>query len=169
MILDNWPQVLQKSMNCRRVMLQTSRTTFSLSRTPHSKSLQTNTSLGSISTQTDLPTPRIMMDAEIQTEEATVSRSPSLYFVLTLSSFLHEYSLSDPAQANSPLFSLFLRGALCTLGPAAGVSVKSHKFHIGGRKDSAGWIKTRSVRIGHPGQHMWSFCAHLHKDYDGVV
>ena len=38
---------------------------------------QTDTSLGSISTQTDPPTPRITMEAEIQTEEATVSRSPS--------------------------------------------------------------------------------------------
>jgi hypothetical protein len=42
------------------------------------------------------------------------------YFVLTPSGFLHEYSSSDPAQANSPLFSLFL--PLCTLGPAANVT-----------------------------------------------
>ena len=39
------------------------------------------------------------------------------YFVLTPSGFLHEYSSSNPAQATSPLFSLFL--PLCTLGPAA--------------------------------------------------
>ncbi|KAH9070794.1 hypothetical protein EDB83DRAFT_2580074 [Lactarius deliciosus] len=73
------------------------------------------------------------------------------YFVLTPSGFLHEYSSSDPAQAASPLFSLFL--PFCTLGPAVGSSAKSHKFHIEGRKDGTGSIKTGSLRIGHPRQH----------------
>ena len=85
-----------------------------------------------------------------------------LYFVLTLSGFLHKYSLSNPAQANSPLFSLFL--PLCMIGPAVGASAKLHKFHIEGHKDSVVLIKTGSVRIGRPGQHVWSFCARLHKD-----
>ncbi|KAH8979560.1 hypothetical protein EDB92DRAFT_1903971 [Lactarius akahatsu] len=84
------------------------------------------------------------------------------YFVLTPSGFLHEYSSSDPAQAATPLFSLFL--PLCTLGPAAGSSAKSHKFHIEGRKDGAGSIKTGSLRIGRPGQHAWSFRARSHED-----
>jgi len=84
------------------------------------------------------------------------------YFVLTPSGFLHEYSSSDPAQANSPLFSLFL--PLCTLGPAAGATAKSHKFHIEGRKDGAGTIKTGSLRLGRPGQHAWSFRARSHED-----
>jgi hypothetical protein len=84
------------------------------------------------------------------------------YFVLTPSGFLHEYSSSDPATANSPLFSLFL--PLCTLGPAAGATAKSHKFHIEGRKDGAGSIKTGSLRIGRPGQHAWSFRARSHED-----
>ncbi|KAH9053804.1 hypothetical protein EDB87DRAFT_1649553 [Lactarius vividus] len=38
---------------------------------------QTDTSPNSISTQTDAPTPRVTMEAEIQTEETAVSRSPS--------------------------------------------------------------------------------------------
>jgi hypothetical protein len=38
---------------------------------------QTNMSLSSISTQTDAPTPRVTMEAEIQTVETTISRSPS--------------------------------------------------------------------------------------------
>lgn len=84
------------------------------------------------------------------------------YFVLTPSGFLHEYSSSDPAQSNSPLFSLFL--PLCTLGPASNTSAKSHKFHIEGRKDGAGSIKTGSLRIGRPGQHAWSFRARSHDD-----
>ncbi|KAH9023672.1 hypothetical protein EDB85DRAFT_1990078 [Lactarius pseudohatsudake] len=57
------------------------------------------------------------------------------YFVLTPSGFLHEYS-----------------------------SAKSHKFHIEGRKDGAGSIKTGSLRIGRPGQHAWSFRARSHED-----
>jgi len=84
------------------------------------------------------------------------------YFVLTPSGFLHEYSSSDPAPANSPLFSLFL--PLCTLGPAASTSAKSHKFHIEGRKDGAGSTKTGSLRIGRSSQHAWSFRARSHDD-----
>lgn len=84
------------------------------------------------------------------------------YFVLTPSGFLHEYSSSDPAQAISPLFSLFL--PLCTLGPASSSSAKSHKFHIEGRKDGAGSIKTGSLRIGRRSQHAWSFRARSHED-----
>ena len=84
------------------------------------------------------------------------------YFVLSPSGFLHEYSSSDPAQSTSPLFSLFL--PLCTLGPAAGATAKSHKFHIEGRKDGAGTIKTGSLRLGRPGQHAWSFRARSHED-----
>ncbi len=85
------------------------------------------------------------------------------YFVLTPSGFLHEYSSSDSAQAISPLFSLFL--PLCTLGPAANSSAKSHKFHIEGRKDGAGSIKTGSLRsIGRRSQHAWSFRARSHED-----
>jgi hypothetical protein len=84
------------------------------------------------------------------------------YFVLTPSGFLHEYSSSDPAQAITPLFSLFL--PLCTLGPASSSSAKSHKFHIEGRKDGAGTIKTGSLRIGRRSQHAWSFRARSHED-----
>ena len=84
------------------------------------------------------------------------------YFVLTPSGFLHEYSSSDPAQAISPLFSLFL--PLCTLGPASSSSAKSHKFHVEGRKDGAGSIKTGSLRIGRRSQHAWSFRARSHED-----
>ena len=84
------------------------------------------------------------------------------YFVLTASGFLHEYSSSDPAQATSPLFSLFL--PLCTLGPAASSSAKSHKFHIEGRKDGAGSTKTGSLRIGRRSQFAWSFRSRSHDD-----
>jgi hypothetical protein len=84
------------------------------------------------------------------------------YFVLTPSGFLHEYSSSDPMLGISPLFSLFL--PLCTLGPAASSSAKSHKFHIEGRKDGAGSIKTGSLRIGSRSQHAWSFRARSHED-----
>ncbi|KAI0293506.1 hypothetical protein B0F90DRAFT_1913423 [Multifurca ochricompacta] len=84
------------------------------------------------------------------------------YFVLTPSGFLHEYTSSDSAQANSPFFSLFL--PLCTLGPAANSNAKSHKFHIEGRKDGAGSTKTGSLRIGRPSQHAWSFRARSHED-----
>jgi hypothetical protein len=84
------------------------------------------------------------------------------YFVLTSSGFLHEFSSSDPAQATSPLFSLFL--PLCTLGPAASSSAKSHKFHIEGRKDGAGSTKTGSLRIGRRSQHAWSFRSRSHDD-----
>jgi len=84
------------------------------------------------------------------------------YFVLTPSGFLHEYSSSDPAQAHSPLFSLFL--PLCTLGPAASTGAKSYKFHIEGRKDGAGSTKTGSLRIGRRSQYAWSFRARSHED-----
>ncbi len=84
------------------------------------------------------------------------------YFVLTPSGFLHEYSSSDPAQATLPLFSLFL--PLCTFGPAAGSSIKSHKFHIDGRKDGAGSVKTGSLRIGRPGKYAWNFRVRSHED-----
>ena len=84
------------------------------------------------------------------------------YFVLTPSGFLHEYSSSDSAQTISPLFSLFL--PLCTLGPAASSGAKSYKFHIEGRKDGAGTIKTGSLRIGRRSQHAWSFRARSHED-----
>lgn len=84
------------------------------------------------------------------------------YFVLTPSGFLHEYSSSDPMLGTSPLFSLFL--PLCTLGPAASSSAKSHKFHIEGRKDGAGSIKTGSLRIGRRSQYAWSFRARSHED-----
>ena len=85
------------------------------------------------------------------------------YFVLTPSGFLHEYSSSDPAQATSPLFSLFL--PLCTLGPASSSSAKSHKFHIEGRKDGAGSTKTGSLRaIGRRSQLAWSFRSRSHDD-----
>jgi hypothetical protein len=85
------------------------------------------------------------------------------YFVLSPSGFLHEYSSSDPMQATSPLFSLFL--PLCTLGPAASTGAKSHKFHIEGRKDGAGSIKTGSLRnIGRRSNYAWSFRARSHED-----
>ncbi|KAI0321733.1 hypothetical protein OF83DRAFT_1161615 [Amylostereum chailletii] len=87
------------------------------------------------------------------------------YFVLTPAGFLHEYSSSDPALATTPLFSLFL--PLCTLGPAAAPNAKSHKFHVEGRKDGAGTIKTGSFRRGMSmgnGQHAWSFRARSHED-----
>jgi PH (Pleckstrin Homology) domain-containing protein/BAR-like protein len=84
------------------------------------------------------------------------------YCTLTPSGFLHEYSSSDPAQATSPLFSLFL--PLCTLGPAASSGAKSHKFHIEGRKDGEGSIKTGSLRIGRRSQLAWSFRSRSHDD-----
>ncbi|KAH9964705.1 hypothetical protein BGW80DRAFT_1347388 [Lactifluus volemus] len=84
------------------------------------------------------------------------------YFILTPSGFLHEFSSSDPMLGTSPLFSLFL--PLCTLGPAASSNAKSHKFHIEGRKDGAGSIKTGSLRIGRRSQHAWSFRARSHDD-----
>ena len=41
---------------------------------------------------------------------------------------------------------------------------KSHKFHLEGRKDGAGSIKTGSLRIGRHSQHAWSFCSRSHDD-----
>ncbi|THH14235.1 hypothetical protein EW146_g6077 [Bondarzewia mesenterica] len=59
------------------------------------------------------------------------------YCVLTPVGFLHEYSSSDTAQSNAPLFSVFL--PMCTLGPASTNSAKSHKFHIEGKSDTDSW------------------------------
>ncbi|KAH8977583.1 hypothetical protein EDB86DRAFT_3109469 [Lactarius hatsudake] len=47
---------------------------------------------------------------------------------------------------------------------AAGSSAKSHKFHIEGRKDGTGSIKTGSLRVEHPGQHAWRFRTRPHED-----
>ncbi|KAH9023669.1 hypothetical protein EDB85DRAFT_2150997 [Lactarius pseudohatsudake] len=85
------------------------------------------------------------------------------YFVLTPSGFLHEYSSSDPAQAASPLFSLFL--PLYTLGPVAGSSAKSHKFHIEGCKDGAGWVSAHRAPRAARGEIPHA----LTRGYDGMV
>ncbi|KII92853.1 hypothetical protein PLICRDRAFT_37651 [Plicaturopsis crispa FD-325 SS-3] len=56
------------------------------------------------------------------------------YLVLTPAGFLPEYASSDSVAASTPLFSLFFPA--CTQGPLSSSSVRSHKFHIRGRK----WI-----------------------------
>jgi hypothetical protein len=87
------------------------------------------------------------------------------YYVLTPAGFLHEYSSSDPAQADRPVFSLFL--PLCTLGPPSSPSAGSHKFHIEGRKDGTGAVKTGSLRslVGRKGSGpAWTFRGRSHDD-----
>jgi len=96
------------------------------------------------------------------------------YYVLTPAGFLHEYASSDPAVADKPLFSLFL--PMCTLGPPSSPSGKSHKFHIEGRKDGTGSVKTGSFRTfagsitgrggknGGSGGHAWAFRGRSHDD-----
>ena len=91
------------------------------------------------------------------------------YYVLTPAGFLHEYTTSDPAHADRPIFSLFL--PLCTLGPPSSPSVKSHKFHIEGRKDGTGTTKTGSFRSlgatlrGKSGSGpAWTFRGRSHDD-----
>ena len=87
------------------------------------------------------------------------------YYVLTPAGFLHEYATSDPAHADRPVFSLFL--PLCTLGPPSSPSVKSHKFHIEGRKDGTGSVKTGSLRSLVPRKGTgpaWTFRGRSHDD-----
>ncbi|KAJ7597354.1 hypothetical protein C8J56DRAFT_919846 [Mycena floridula] len=84
------------------------------------------------------------------------------YFVLTPAGFLHEYATSDPANTQTPIFSLFLPA--CTLGPPSSSSAKSHKFHIEGRTDGMGTLKTGSFRAFGRGQHAWSFRARSRED-----
>lgn len=92
------------------------------------------------------------------------------FYVLTPAGFLHEYAGSDPKAGNGmPIFSLFL--PMCTLGPASSIGAKSHKFHIEGRKDGSGTLKTGSIRSltgrvggGGGGGHAWSFRARSHDD-----
>ncbi|KAF4570956.1 hypothetical protein EYR36_001775 [Pleurotus pulmonarius] len=90
------------------------------------------------------------------------------FYVLTAAGFLHEYGSSDPATigGQSPIFSLFLPA--CTLGPPSSSGAKSHKFHIEGRKDGMGAIKTGSLRekmhIGSRSAYAWSFRARSRED-----
>ena len=87
------------------------------------------------------------------------------YYVLTPAGFLHEYTSSDPAQADRPTFSLFL--PLCTLGPPSAPSAASHKFHIEGRKDGTGSVKTGSLRslVSRKGSGpAWTFRGRSHDD-----
>ncbi|EKM58451.1 uncharacterized protein PHACADRAFT_252780 [Phanerochaete carnosa HHB-10118-sp] len=91
------------------------------------------------------------------------------YYVLTPAGFLHEYTSSDPALADKPVFSLFL--PLCTLGPPSAPSVPSHKFHIEGRKDGTGSVKTGSFKnlagslTGRKGSGpAWTFRGRSHDD-----
>lgn len=91
------------------------------------------------------------------------------YYVLTPAGFLHEYPSSDPAHADRPTFSLFL--PMCTLGPPSAPSAASHKFHIEGRKDGTGTVKSGSLRslagsiTGRKGSgQAWSFRGRSHDD-----
>lgn len=90
------------------------------------------------------------------------------YFVLTPAGFLHEYASSDPAShgGHNPMFSMFLPA--CTLGPPSSISAKSHKFHIEGRKDGQGTIKSGSIKnlasSLRGGEHAYSFRARSHED-----
>ncbi|GLB40124.1 putative pleckstrin homology domain [Lyophyllum shimeji] len=88
------------------------------------------------------------------------------YFVLTPAGFLHEYASSDPAthEGITPLFSLFLPA--CTLGPPSSVRAASHKFHIEGRKDGTGTLKTGGAfrALTRSGEHAWSFRARSRED-----
>lgn len=87
------------------------------------------------------------------------------YYVLTPAGFLHEYTSSDPAQADRPTFSLFL--PLCTLGPPSAPAAASHKFHIEGRKDGTGSVKTGSLMslVSRKGSGpAWTFRGRSHDD-----
>ncbi|KAK0473679.1 hypothetical protein IW261DRAFT_1502841 [Armillaria novae-zelandiae] len=85
------------------------------------------------------------------------------YFVLTPAGFLHEYASSDPHEAQTPMFSLFLPA--CTLGPQSSGKSKSHKFHIEGSKDGLGTTKTGSFKVPlRSGQHAWSFRSRSRED-----
>ncbi|OCH94846.1 hypothetical protein OBBRIDRAFT_788848 [Obba rivulosa] len=92
------------------------------------------------------------------------------YYVLTPAGFLHEYTSSDPAQADRPVWSLFL--PLCTLGPPSSQQAKSHKFHIEERKDGMGAPKTGSLRGLAGSLHLgsrnagraWAFRGRSHED-----
>ncbi|KAI0346209.1 hypothetical protein BDW22DRAFT_1368551 [Trametopsis cervina] len=91
------------------------------------------------------------------------------YYVLTAAGFLHEYASSDPAQSDHPTFSLFL--PMCTLGPPSAPGAASHKFHIEGRKDGTGTVKTGSFRnfagtlTGRKGNGpAWTFRGRSHDD-----
>ncbi|KAK0217341.1 hypothetical protein EDD85DRAFT_868808 [Armillaria nabsnona] len=85
------------------------------------------------------------------------------YFILTPAGFLHEYASSDPHEAQSPMFSLFLPA--CTLGPPSSDRSKSHKFHIEGSKDGLGTTKSGSFKVSlRSGQHAWSFRSRSRED-----
>lgn len=85
------------------------------------------------------------------------------YFVLTPAGFLHEYASSDPHEAQTPMFSLFLPA--CTLGPPSSNRSKSHKFHIEGSKNGLGTTKTGSFKVPlKGGQHAWSFRSRSRED-----
>lgn len=87
------------------------------------------------------------------------------FYVLTPAGYLHEYSSSDPTAKVTPVFSLFL--PMCTLGPPspANGNVKSHKFHIEGKKDGTGALKglSGSLHIGRS-QHAFTFRSRSHDD-----
>ncbi len=86
------------------------------------------------------------------------------YYVLTPAGYLHEYASSDPKSKVTPVFSLFLPA--CTLGPPSsphgGKNNQSHKFHIEGKKDGTGTVKS-SLRIG-AREHAYTFRARSHED-----
>ncbi|KAG7448406.1 uncharacterized protein BT62DRAFT_889346 [Guyanagaster necrorhizus] len=84
------------------------------------------------------------------------------YFVLTPAGFLHEYASSDPHEAQTPMFSLFLPA--CTLGPPSSNMSKSHKFHIEERKDGLGTTKSGSFNPLKANQHAWSFRSRSRED-----
>lgn len=87
------------------------------------------------------------------------------FYVLTPAGYLHEYPTSDPTSKVTPVFSLFL--PMCTLGPPspANGNVKSHKFHIEGKKDGTGALKglSGSIRIGR-NQQAFTFRGRSHDE-----
>ncbi|EIW83622.1 hypothetical protein CONPUDRAFT_80291 [Coniophora puteana RWD-64-598 SS2] len=87
------------------------------------------------------------------------------YYVLTPAGFLHEYASADSKASGhyAPVFSLFLPA--CTLGPPSTTSSKTHKFHIEGRKDGTGTIKSGSFKLPmQGGQVAWSFRSRSRED-----
>lgn len=84
------------------------------------------------------------------------------YFVLTPAGYLHEYTNSDPYAQSHPTFSLFLPA--CTLGPPSSANtIRSHKFHIEGKKDASGLQKSTSL-LGKRGNNAYTFRARSHEE-----
>lgn len=90
------------------------------------------------------------------------------YYVLTPAGYLHEFNMSDLNNPRAaPVFSLFLPA--CTLGPPSAPAVKSHKFHIEGRKDGTGAASSRggglsSFSFKRKSSHAYTFRARSHED-----